>query len=224
MKLFNPFKGFKKDYYPKGHKTQGFGENVELYMAACKMNGHNGEDYVSPYGTPIYAIYDGLVCEAKTDPSGYGRHIRMLCNENDEGGIEVTMGHLSQINVKVGEKVKAGTKIGEMGNSGFVVSSSSSNALGYWDNGGNNYNGTHLHLSIRDFKYDSNGWQYYPNTPKINILNYNNGWNGCIDFKDRFYEDSMLGDMEIVKRELEKYGEEEWWMKFLRAIRFLNSK
>jgi len=223
MKISNPIKGFKKSYYPKGHKTQGFGENVKLYMAACKMNGHNGEDYVAPYGTPIYAIQGGIVCEAKTDPSGYGRHIRILSDENKKGGIEHTYGHLSKLNVSVGDNVKAGQKIGEMGNSGFVVSSASSNALGFWNNGGNNYNGTHLHLSIRDFIYDKKGWSYYPNTPKITILNYNNGWNGCIDFKDRFYEDPMLGDMEILKRELETYGEEPWYITFLRGLKFFNS-
>ena len=220
--ISNPFKGFKKDYYPKGNKTQGFGENPELYMAAVGMKSHNGEDYVAPYGTPTYAVQGGLICEAKTDPGGYGRHVRILSDNDAKGGCEYTYGHLSKINVSVGDTVKTGEKKGEMGNSGFVVSSASSNALGYWDNGGNNYNGTHLHLSVRDFKYDKKGWSYYPNTPKITILNYNNGWNGCIDFKDRFYKDSMMGDMEILKRELEGYGDEPWYMSFIRALKFFN--
>jgi len=222
MKISNPFKGFKKDYYPKGHKTQGFGENPELYMASVNIKSHNGEDYVRPWGTPLFSILSGLVCEVNDNPSGYGKHVRLLCDEDEKGGYEVTMGHLATIKVKIGQKVKAGEIIGTMGNTGFVVSSLLTNALGFWDRGGNNHNGTHLHLTLRRFKYDNKGWQYYPNTPKITILNADNGWGGAFDFKDMFYDDPMLGDLEIFKRELETYGDEPWYIKFLRALKFFN--
>ena len=88
-----------------------------------------------------------------------------------------------------------------MGNTGFVVSDI--NALGFWVKGSNKYAGTHLHLTCREFKYDKKGWSYYPNTPKITVLNYNNGWNGAIDFVNMFPLNSWEGDVEIKKRELE---------------------
>ena len=94
-----------------------------------------------------------------------------------------------------------GQKIANMGNTGFVVSDI--NALGFWVKGSNKYAGTHLHLTCREFKYDKKGWSYYPNTPKITVLNYNNGWNGAIDFVNMFPLNSWEGDVEIKKRELE---------------------
>lgn len=198
MKLSNPIKGYINKKAPNGSVTQWFGENPELYKAAINLKSHNGIDLVAPYGTPIYAIASGLVVECKDDASGYGKHVRILCdNEDKKGGYEMTYGHAAQNLVKIGERVETGQMIQLMGNTGFVVSDV--NALGYWVKGSNKYAGTHLHLSIREFKYDKKGWRYYPNTPKITILNYNNGWNGCFDFAKMFYEDAKLGDVAINK-------------------------
>jgi len=213
--ISNPIKGYINKKYPQGHISQGFGENPALYMAAVGIKSHNGIDIVAPYGTPIYAVEGGLVCEVKDDPSGYGRHCRILAADK-----EWTYGHASKNLVKVGDIVKAGQKIQEMGNSGFVVSSI--NGAGFWVDGSNKYAGTHLHLTARKYKLDKKGWQYYPNTPKITILNYDNGWHGAYDFSNEFQTDPMLGDMEIFKRELETYGDEPWYIKFLRALRFFN--
>jgi murein DD-endopeptidase MepM/ murein hydrolase activator NlpD len=223
IKISNPFKGFKNKYYPQGHVTQYLYENVELYKAANigLNNGHSGIDIVFPYGTPVYAVEGGYVCEVRNDPSGYGKHVRILSyNEDKKGGREWTYGHASENLVKVGDEVKVGQMIQKCGNTGFVVSSLSPNGLGFWDNGGNNYNGTHLHLGCREFILDRKGWSYYPNTPKITILNYNNGMHGCIDFKNWFYDDRIYGDMEILKRELEKSPEDEWWMRLIKALKF----
>jgi murein DD-endopeptidase MepM/ murein hydrolase activator NlpD len=223
MKISNPFKGFKNKYYPQGHVSQYLYENVELYKAANIgiTTGHSGIDIVFPWGTPIYAVEGGLVVEVRNDASGFGMHIRILSdNEDGKGGREWTYGHNSRNFVKVGDVVKAGQKIGAVGNTGFVISSS--NGAGFWVEGSNKYAGTHLHLGCREYKYDKNGWSYYPNTPKITILNYNNGMHGCVDFKNWFYDDPMLGDMEIFKRELETYGDEPWYIKFLRALKFFN--
>jgi murein DD-endopeptidase MepM/ murein hydrolase activator NlpD len=212
--IYNPIKGYKNKKYPQGHVSQWFGENPALYMAAIGMKSHNGIDIVAPWGTPLYAIEDGTVCEVKNDPSGYGMHLRFL----SPGGKEWTYGHNSKNLVKVGDEIKAGQHIANMGNTGFVVSSA--NGGGYWADGSNRYLGTHLHLTAREYKLDKRGWQYYPNTPKITILNYNNGWNGAYDFSKEFNPDSVLGDMQILKRELEKHGEEPWYITFIRALKF----
>lgn len=213
--ISNPIKGFKNKKYPNGQVSQGFGENPALYMAAIGMKSHNGIDIVAPWGTPLYAVESGTVVEVKTDPSGYGMHIRFLTDKK-----EWTYGHLSAIFVKIGDEIKVGQKIGLMGNTGFVVSDI--NALGYWVLGSNKYAGTHLHLSCRDYKGRTSSWKYSTGVKGINVLKYDNGWNGCYDFSDQFNPDPIMGDIEILKRELEGYGEEEWWMKFIRALKFFN--
>jgi murein DD-endopeptidase MepM/ murein hydrolase activator NlpD len=221
--ISNPIKGFKNKKYPKGQVSQWFGENGALYLSVKDSNGvsiltkgHNGIDIISPWGTPLYAVESGTVCEVKTDPSGYGMHIRFLT----ETGNEWTYGHLSDIFVKIGDKITVGQKIANMGNTGFVVSDM--NAGGYWVLVSNKYAGTHLHLGCRKYKLDKKGWRYNSFSPKMTILNSDNGSQGSIDFSDQFNPDSMMGDIEILRRELEKTPEDEWWMKFIRALKFFN--
>jgi hypothetical protein len=119
--ITNPIKGYKNKKYPQGHVSQWLGENVAMYNSAIPIltKGHNGIDIVAPWGTPMYAVEDGLVCEVKTDPSGYGMHVRFLTgNKEDHKTIfhEWTYGHCSKIFVKVGDVIKAGQKIANMGN------------------------------------------------------------------------------------------------------------
>jgi murein DD-endopeptidase MepM/ murein hydrolase activator NlpD len=222
MKIYNPIKGYINKLYAQGQVSQWFGENVEMYMAAIKSKGHNGIDIVAPWGTPLYAVEGGVCCEAKTDPSGYGMHVRILTETTEKINREWTYGHLSRIDVKAGDLIKPGQQIGLMGNTGFVVSSI--NGGGYWVNGSNKYAGTHLHLGCREYKGRTSSWKYMSGERGINVLNYSNGLYGGVDFKDWFYEDSKMGDMEIFKRELEKYGQEDWWMVLIRAFKFFGIK
>lgn len=222
--ITNPIKGYKNKKYPQGHVSQWVGENIELYHAAIPLltKGHNGIDIVAPWGTPMYAVEDGIICDVKTDPGGYGMHVRFLTGDSKDNKTifhEWTYGHCSAIFVKIGDTVKAGQKIANMGNTGFVVSST--NGGGFWVDGSNKYAGTHLHLGMRDITYPkSGGWRYNTLTPKIQIENYFNGRAGSIDFKDLFFEDSMLGDMQILKQELEQYGVEPWYITLIRSLKF----
>lgn len=217
--ISNPIKGYKNKKYPEGNVTQWYGENPQLYssLGVDGLKMHNGIDIVSPWGAQLYAVEDGTVCEVRTDPSGYGEHLRFLTSS----GNEWTYGHLSQIDVKIGDVIKAGQPICKMGNTGFVVSDV--NALGYWVKGSNKYSGTHLHLGCRKYKLDKNGWRYNSLSPKITILNTDNGAQGSIDFKDMFNPDPVLGDMPILKYELDKTPEDEWWMKLIKGLKFFQS-
>ena len=117
--ISNPIKSFKSKKYPLGDISQNFGENPELYMVVCKMKSHNGIDIVAPWYTPLYAVESGTVCEVKTDPSGYGMHLRFLTGDSKDTKTifhEWTYGHLANIDVKVGDKIVVGQKIANMGN------------------------------------------------------------------------------------------------------------
>lgn len=221
MYITNPIKGFKNSYPPKGDVTQYFGENKELYMSAMGLEGHNGIDVVAPHGTPMYAVEGGIVCEVNDNPAGFGKHVRFLTQTGEKVEREWTYGHCHKIYVKIGDTIKPGQHIADMGNTGFVVSSASYNALGFWDRGGNKYNGTHLHLGCREIVYaKKGGWRYSPATPKFNVLNYNNGFKGAIDFVKMFNPNSQLGDMEILKRQLEVDASADWYTKLIKSLKF----
>ena len=125
--------------YPQGHITQWFGENPSLY-AWLGLKGHNGIDIVAPYGTPIFAFKGGKVVNVEFQDGGYGGQVRIMDDD-----YEYIYAHLSKIDTKIGYRVNEGDKIGEMGNTGFVVSG----ATPFWKY--NPYAGTHLHFGIRPF-------------------------------------------------------------------------
>lgn len=175
MKIYPPIKNFKAELYPKGSVTQWFGENPALYKQRMGLDGHNGIDIVAPWGTPLFAVEGGIVAETKDTPEGYGKHLRILSEDSNS---EWTYGHNSENLVKVGDIVRAGDHIANMGNTGFVVSG----ATPFWKY--NPYAGTHLHLGRREIKFTSRGWRYHPNTPAIEVLYYNNGFKGAIDFRE----------------------------------------
>lgn len=171
-----PIKGFKNEKYPEGSITQWYGENPALYGTICYqgscLTGHNGYDIVAPWGTPLYAVDDGQIVDVKESEGGYGKHVRLLSNN-----FEYTYGHLSRIDVKLGQQVKAGEQVGLMGNTGFVVSG----ATPFWKH--NPYAGTHLHLGKREFKPRVGSETFniqYLNSIQGNILNYDNGLFGSI--------------------------------------------
>lgn len=74
---------------------------------------HNGTDFAAPIGTPVYAPADGVVTNASWS-SGYGRLIKI----QHEFGIETRYAHLSRMNVRKGQRVSRGERIGDIGNSG----------------------------------------------------------------------------------------------------------
>lgn len=74
---------------------------------------HAGTDFAGPIGTPIYATADGVVVSASWS-SGYGRLIKI----RHEFGIETRYAHLNSMDVRAGQRVSRGDRIGAMGNSG----------------------------------------------------------------------------------------------------------
>ena len=92
--------------------ASGYGWRSDPFTKARKM--HWGMDFSAPKGTPIYASGDGKVTRADNNSSGYGKHVRV---EHGYGYMSL-YGHMSQYNVKVGQKVKRGDIIGFVGSTG----------------------------------------------------------------------------------------------------------
>ena len=75
---------------------------------------HYGMDFTASIGTKVYATGDGVVKDIQSIGGGYGKWILI-----DHGfGYETLYGHLNGFNVKIGDKVKRGSVIGFVGNTG----------------------------------------------------------------------------------------------------------
>lgn len=91
--------------------ASGFGYRIHPIYKTRKL--HTGMDFSAPQGTDIYATGNGKVVEATYD-RGYGYHVII-----DHGfGYQTLYGHMSKIQVKVGQAVKRGDILGLVGNSG----------------------------------------------------------------------------------------------------------
>ena len=95
---------------------------------------HPGVDYKVPLGTNIHAVDDGKVVVAKNDADGYGLYIVI-----EHSNYCTLYAHLKSLLLEVGQVVKAGDVIGQVGMTGMIT-------------------GPHLHFEIRDCLYDAYFW------------------------------------------------------------------
>lgn len=92
--------------------------------------GHRGTDFMAPYGTPIYAIADGVVVTSSEGGTTWGVYVKVAHNI---GGQSVTTlyAHMAygSRGVEAGQTVTAGQYLGQVSDTGLAF-------------------GTHLHLEI----------------------------------------------------------------------------
>lgn len=120
--------------FPYGAKYQG------------TTNRHKGVDYACPIGVSVNAATSGKVVFAGLHKIGrgwgrsYGLHVIIDNDRLKHGTAGLWAGycHLSKINVKPGDRVIAGDKIGEVGSTG-------------------NSTGNHLHFEIQSGRFWK-GW------------------------------------------------------------------
>jgi murein DD-endopeptidase MepM/ murein hydrolase activator NlpD len=95
----------------RGWVTSDFGARLDPITAERVM--HRGMDIATPHGQPVLSPSDGTVVFAGTE-NGYGKVLVV-----DHGyGVKTRYGHLSEIFVKAGDRVKRGGKIAAVGNTG----------------------------------------------------------------------------------------------------------
>jgi len=91
--------------------TSGFGVRSDPFLGRPAM--HTGLDFRAATGDPVRATANGKVVSSGWS-GGYGRMV-----EIDHGnGLSTRYGHLSEINVKVGDSVRIGQVIGTVGSTG----------------------------------------------------------------------------------------------------------
>ena len=95
--------------------ASGFGWRIHPYYKISKF--HYGMDFTAPAGTDVYATGNGIVVDVSSLQRGLGKHITI-----DHGfGYMSTYAHLSNFNVRVGQRVQRGDIIGYVGSTGMSV-------------------------------------------------------------------------------------------------------
>lgn len=90
----------------------GFGMRIHPIHKVRRF--HNGIDFTAPQGTDIQATGNGKIVSINKVGSGYGKHVLI-----DHGfGYKTLYAHMHTVNVKEGQLVKKGQKIGTVGTTG----------------------------------------------------------------------------------------------------------
>jgi murein DD-endopeptidase MepM/ murein hydrolase activator NlpD len=103
--------------------TSSYGPRVSPTTGGADF--HTGQDFAAPEGTPALAASQGEVVFTGWN-GGYGNLVRI----SHSNGVETWYGHLSRIDVHVGDAVRKGDAVGAVGSTG-------------------NSTGPHLHLEVR---------------------------------------------------------------------------
>jgi len=139
--------------------SQGFGGNPQIYKQ-FGIDGHNGVDIVTAHGQPVYASHDGIVSYTGLDANeGVGVVIRtkdVVKYDGGEAHMKSIYWHLiNNIQVRIGQEVKAGDLIGYADNTGFST-------------------GNHLHFAIKPIAKGESDWTW-------GNLEQKNGYHGAIN-------------------------------------------
>jgi murein DD-endopeptidase MepM/ murein hydrolase activator NlpD len=92
--------------------SSGYG--IRVHPITKDKKAHKGIDYAAPTGTPVRTVGDGVV-EFAGMQRGYGNVIEI----KHRADMTTVFAHLSRIDVKKGQKVEQGDKIGAVGSTGF---------------------------------------------------------------------------------------------------------
>lgn len=95
-----------------GFLTDGYGIRNNPFGGGG-VEGHEGQDIAAAFGAQVKATADGLVVYAASR-SGYGNIVVIYHGD----GISTRFGHLSQIEVQPGQRVRRGEEIGRVGSTG----------------------------------------------------------------------------------------------------------
>jgi hypothetical protein len=135
--------------------SQSFGARPDVY-AKYGLNGHDGDDWMMPENTPLYAPLTGKVINYGYDTDGWGKYIQVW---DPVQSLIVNICHCNGLTVISPAYVTKGQLIGYSGNTGFSEAPHCHVACADTDNSGNRVN------TNNGFK----GWYSILDTSKISI-------------------------------------------------------
>lgn len=95
-----------------GRQSSGYGMRRHPILGFTRM--HAGIDFAASYGSPIYAVTDGVV-EYAGRHGGHGNYVKL----RHGGGLATGYAHMSRIAASPGQRVRRGQVIGYVGSSGL---------------------------------------------------------------------------------------------------------
>jgi murein DD-endopeptidase MepM/ murein hydrolase activator NlpD len=101
----------RKPITGEGDIVSGFGVRIDPFLSRPAM--HTGLDFRAEVGDPIHVTANGTVTAAGWS-GGYGKMVEV----EHGNGFATRYGHMSEIDVKVGQQVKIGQSLGRVGTTG----------------------------------------------------------------------------------------------------------
>lgn len=156
--------GYLKPLPARVPRGQRFGENPGL--GPNPAGGHNGDDYKSWVGEPIYAAGDGEVIHAgpfdDTYADNFGWNLNfggnmVVLNLDGDTAPYVEYGHMDQVYVSAGQRVRRGQVIG---------------TTGATDGGTGVISGPHLHVGCLPPNFNLNTNTYGRVNPDLYLTDY----------------------------------------------------
>jgi murein DD-endopeptidase MepM/ murein hydrolase activator NlpD len=89
---------------------------MRMHPILQRMRAHSGVDYAAPTGTPVRSVGDGVVDFAGWQ-NGYGNVVQIK-HGNERSTVYA---HLSRIDVRVGQRVEQGARVGAVGATGWAT-------------------------------------------------------------------------------------------------------
>jgi murein DD-endopeptidase MepM/ murein hydrolase activator NlpD len=154
---------------------------------------HTGVDYFNGYGSPVISDNYGIVYKialAKDSASGW-QGVYYLCPDDKYGWVEVCQGHLSKINVKVGDLVRENQVVGLEGNKGEVYENGVRITKAMQEAG--DKRGSHVHeqfrpltkvakrKSTKHYINTSDGKPYQDKSGNYYEITFTNDTRGCVN-------------------------------------------
>ena len=92
----------------QGHRITGqYGEDRKTHK-------HKGVDVAYPANSDLIAMLGGKVGKLGNDPLGYGKYIDIISDD----GLTQRYAHANDFDVKIGDAIKEGQRIGRVGSTG----------------------------------------------------------------------------------------------------------
>ena len=202
----------------KGSISQEFGgapsTNPTQYTS-IGIKGHSGIDTSRGWDMPVPCDNTGYVYKiayAEKSPSNWQAVYQLVPDGNNF--VEVCYGHLNKVYVSINQTIDEGSYVGSEGNHGYVFSGGTEITPEMQKQGITL--GHHLHTSYRPVKRvaqrkrgnsyyltNADGSVYKKDGFYYEIINVDNGYNGCVNPRNYLYKNSNEENLGLIAKILQ---------------------